>query len=164
MEKENKTLYNIQISHLHLMEEIEEAEGVLTPEMEEALTINEKDLEKKSVGYLEVIKAKERFNSDIKAEIDRLRKIQKQNDALVKILKDRLLNAVKVFGVFKVGTLTFGSRKSTSLIIENEALIPKEYKINKVVTSIDSAKLKQDLKTMDIASAHLQTNQNLSIK
>lgn len=164
MEKKKTTLYNITLDHLALMDEIEEAEGLLTPEMEEALIINEKDLQTKTVGYLEFIKSRERFKADCKDEIKRLQGLVKKDEMLIQILKDRILSAVNIFGEITVGTLKFGRRKSTVLIIENEELIPKEYKIQKVTTSIDRMKIKSDLKTMDIPSAQLQTNYNLSIK
>ncbi len=83
---------------------IEEAEGEITPEIEEQLAINEKDLQQKSISYLEVIKQKERFITDIDAEIKRLQALKKQNSKLVSFLKDRLLNSVNLFGDIKVGT------------------------------------------------------------
>ncbi len=128
---EKQSLYNIQHNYSHLMAVIEEAEGELTPEIEEQLAINEKDLQKKSISYLEVIKQKERFIADIDAEIKRLQALKKQNSKLVLFLKDRLLNAVNLFGDFTVGTLTFGKRKSTKLNITDENKI--EVKLTKKI-------------------------------
>ena len=79
-------------------------------------------------------------------------------------LKDSLLNAVKTFGEFTIGTITFKTRKSSSLIIENEELIPKKYKTQVVTTKIDKAQIKKDLKNEDIPSAYIQENLNLMVK
>ena len=77
---ENKSLFNIKNDYLVLMSEIEEAEGELTPEQITALQINEKELNKKSIAYLEVIKQKEAFNLIVDNEIKRLKAIKNQNN------------------------------------------------------------------------------------
>jgi len=163
-EKKNLSLYNIKENYLKLMEDVEESEGVLSEEMIHHLEINEKQLQNKSLAYTEVIKTKESFNLMIDEEIKRLSGIKKRNNTLIDVLKMNLLNAVELFGEFKVGTLTFGTRKSSVLIIENEELIPKKYKIKTVTEKIDKMAIKKDLKTMDIPSCFLQENKNLSIK
>lgn len=159
-----KSLFNIQNDYNELMQTIEEAEGILTPEMETALEINENQLQTKSIGYLEIIKQKEAFNLLIGEEIKRLQNLKRINDSSVARLKDSLLNAIKLFGEFTVGTHTFKTRKSSSLIIENEDLVPKKYKTQVVTTKIDKAQIKKDLKTEDIVSCYIQENENLMIK
>ena len=164
IEKRNKTLFNIQEDYSEMMRVIEEAEGEITEEMAAALEINEKDLKSKGVGYLEIIKQKEAFNLIVSEEIKRLQNLKRLNDSSVESLKSSLLNAVKTFGEFTIGTVTFKTRKSSSLIIENEELVPKKYKTQVVTTKIDKAQIKKDLKTEDIPSAYIQENLNLMIK
>jgi len=162
---ENQTLYKITENYNELMKEIEAAEGVLTPEMERALTINEEQLQKKSIGYLEVIKTKDAFNVMIDEEIKRLQAIKKRNNTLVSTLKERLLNAVKLFGEFSVGTVTFTTRKSTSVFIENEDEIGKEWKKVKVTEQIDKKKIGDALKGgKEVVGASLSNNLSLRIK
>jgi len=160
----NKSLFNIQDDFNGLMRTIEESEGEITPEMEKALEINEKELQSKGVGYLEIIKKKEAFNLLVDNEIKRLQGLKSVNNNSVDRLKNSLLNAVKTFGEFTSGTVTFKTRKSSVLIIENEELIPKKYKTQVLTTKIDKAQIKQDLKTEDIPSCYIQENENLMIK
>ena len=166
LEKPKKqSLYNIQNNYSQLMAVIEDAEGEITPEVEEALTINKNELQKKSVAYLEVIKEKERFIADIDAEIKRLQALKKQNSTVVSFLKERLLNAVNLFGDFNVGTLSFGKRKSTSLKVTDENRIPTEYKTKTVVMNVDKNKIKADIKAgKEISGAELEKNYSLKIK
>lgn len=162
--KKKNTLFNIQNDYSEMMREIEEAEGEITEEMSEALEINEKELQAKGVGYLEIIKQKEAFNIIVSEEIKRLQGLKRINDNSIDRLKNSLLNAVKTFGEFTIGTLTFKTRKSSSLIIENEELIPKKYKTQIITTKIDKAQIKKDLKNEDIPSAYIMENFNLMIK
>jgi len=162
--KKKNTLFNIQNDYSEMMRVIEEAEGEITEEMAEALEINERELEAKGVGYLEIIKQKEAFNIIVSEEIKRLQGLKRINDNSIDRLKNSLLNAVKTFGEFTIGTLTFKTRKSSSLIIENEELIPKKYKTQIITTKIDKAQIKKDLKNEDIPSAYIMENFNLMIK
>ena len=147
------------------MNEIEEADGVLTDEQNEALVINENQLKQKTISYLEVIKGKEAFNLNIDNEIKRLQAIKKRNNTLIDRLNNSLLDAVKLFGEFTVGTLTFTTRKSESITIEDEELIDKKYKTVKVTTSISKADIKKAIKNGDnVLGASLSENLNLKIK
>jgi len=160
-----QSLYNIQENYQELMIAAEEAEGILTPELEEALLINEKQLKVKSIGYLEVIKTKEAFNLLLDNEIKRLQGMKKTNDNLIKTLQNSLLNAVKLFGEFKVGTLTFTTRKSSSVLISDEDKIDKKYKVIKVTEIINKVEIKKDIKNGTIIpGAEIQENLNLRIK
>ena len=42
-----KSLYHIETEYLTIINQVEELEGELTPELEEQLTINEKELQSK---------------------------------------------------------------------------------------------------------------------
>ena len=115
------SLYNITTNYNDLMTEIEAAEGVLTDEQITALEITEKELQSKSIAYLEVIKGKEAFNSQIDEEIKRLTAMKKTNNNIAARLKENLLNAVKMFGGFEAGLNKFGTRKSQSIIVDETA-------------------------------------------
>lgn len=161
----NTTLYNIQENYLALMESIEENEGVLTDEQVAQLAIHQTELKTKGKAYLEVIKSREAFVSTIDEEIKRLQALKKRNNNLVSTLKDRLLEAVKLFGDFQAGTLTFTTRKSTSVLVEDVNSLPKEYKVIKVTESADKLGLKSALKKGEqVEGVSLETKLNLSIK
>jgi len=141
-----QSLYNITVDYNELMNQIEENEGVLTDEQITALEISEKDIQQKSIAYLEVIKTKEAVNGLIDDEIKRLQAMKKVNSNILSRLKDNLLNAVKVFGPFEVGLNKFGIRKSQSIQVEFINDLPKEYKIIKVTESADKKALKDAIK------------------
>ncbi len=100
------SLYKINQDLLEIFQQVDDQEGELTPEQETALEIKEGELQQKAVAYREVIGASESFISRIDDEIKRLQAIKKQKQSLVSRLKDNLLNAVKLFGEFEVGTVT----------------------------------------------------------
>ena len=122
------TLYNIEQEYLTLISEIESLDGELTPEIEEQLTINKEQLESKSIAYLQVIATKEDLNSAIDIEIKRLQALKKRNKGLVDNLKNRLLEAVNLFGAFEIGFNKFGTRKSSSVNVDDVNSLPTEYK------------------------------------
>ena len=72
--------------------------------------------------------------------------------------------SVKTFGDYVAGTHTFKTRKSTTLVIDNEELVPKKYIKTVITTKIDKAQIKKDLKTEEIPSCYLMENKNLMIK
>ena len=159
------TLYNIKEDYAVLMETIEENEGVLTDEQVEQLEINKEQLESKAVAYLEVIKKSEGFIALADDELKRLQAVKKRNKALVDTLKSNLLNAVQLFGDFQVGTLTFGTRKSEAVLVEDVNSLPAEFKTIKVTESANKADLKAAIKGgKEIDGVILQTNLNLKIK
>jgi hypothetical protein len=159
------TLYQIENDYQSLMNEIEEAEGELTQEQNEALIINESQLKQKTVSYLEVIRSKEAFNLNIDNEIKRLQAIKKRNNTLIDRLNSSLLDAVKLFGDITCGTLTFTTRKSESIIIDNEELISNDYKNQKITITVDKVAIKKAIKEgKEVTGASLSENLNLKIK
>ena len=163
-EQVNKSLYNINLDQLILINEIENQDGEITPEIEEKLTIVKSELNHKSVAYLSVVRNKEAENIILKEEIKRLQGLVKRNDNLVGLLKNNLLNAVKVFGNFEVGFNKFGTRKSSTIQVDNVNALPQEFKTIKVVESADKKALKEALKGgLEIDGVRVENNLNLKI-
>ena len=142
-----QSLYNIIEEQKYTLQEIEIMEGELTPELEAQLVINATQLESKSIVYLEVIKTKEAYNVMIKEEIKRLQAVVKRNDNLTTRLKDNLLIAVKTFGDFESGFNKFGTRKSSTVEVEDVNQLPTKFKTIKVTESADKAMIKAELKS-----------------
>tara|TARA_R100000789_G_C2963931_1_gene138754 strand:+ start:37 stop:528 length:492 start_codon:yes stop_codon:yes gene_type:complete len=158
------TLYKIEEKYIELIKEVENADGEITDDINEQLEINEKQLESKSIAYLSVIKYKDAFTMQIDEEIKRLQALKKKNDNLVSYLKNRLLNAVNIFGAFEVGFTKFGTRKSESVIIDDITKLPKEFKVIKVSEQADKMAIKKALKNGEIIKGcSLQENKNLKI-
>ena len=163
-QKKKQSLYNIVVDYDKLMDDIEEAEGVLTDEQIHHLEITEKQLQSKSIAYLSVIKSKEAINTQIDDEIKRLQAMKKRNNSLTSRLKDNLLSAVKIFGEFEVGLNKFGTRKSQSINVEDVNTLPKEFKVIKVTESADKKALKEAIKEgKEIEGVELVDNLNLKI-
>jgi hypothetical protein len=163
---ESKSLYVIEKQYLDIINQVQEMEGELTSELESALEITKNELEVKSIAYVEVIKAKESFNTRIEEEIKRLQAMKKSNDKLVDRLKNNLLNAVNLFGNFEAGFLKFSTRKSTSVVVTIEANdLPKEFKTIKVTEAPDKTAIKKAIEQgQEIEGCILVTKLNLQIK
>jgi hypothetical protein len=159
------TLYNITTDYLQLMEQVEILEGEITPEMEEQLKINETQLQSKSIAYLEVLKTKEARNLQIDNEIKRLQAMKKANNRISDNLKQRLLDAVKMFGAFEVGLQKFGTRKSTQVKIDIPTnQLPTEFKTVKVTESPNKTAIKDAIKRKeDVTGCELVEVLNLKI-
>lgn len=161
-----KTLYNINNDYLELISQVEEAEGVLTPELEQALTINKSELEVKSIAYVEIIKQRESLNERIDNEIKRLQALKKSNDTLVSKLKNNLLNAVNLFGNYDAGFIKLSTRKSKQVVIDYDVNdLPKQYKVVKVTETADKVAIKKAIESGEtVYGCRLVENVNLSIK
>jgi hypothetical protein len=161
-----KSLYKIEQEYLDIINQLEESEGILTEDLDNALHINKNELEVKSIAYVEVIKSKESFNSRVDEEIKRLQAMKKSNDKLVDRLKNNLLNAVNLFGNFEAGFIKFSTRKSTSVEVTIEANdLPKEYKTIKVTEAPDKVAIKKAIEQgQEIEGCVLVTKLNLQIK
>ena len=116
-------LFNIQQQYLSLAEQL--GEGELTPELEQALQINETELKEKAVNYGFVIRGYEYNNTCIDNEIKRLQELKKRNTNVVNRLENSISEAMKLYGIEKVEspTLKLSFRKSESTEIVNEAQI-----------------------------------------
>lgn len=159
-----KSLYHIETEYLTIINQVEDLAGELTPELEQQLTINKAELEGKSIAYLEFIGSKETLNTRIDEEIKRLQAIKKQNNNLITNLKNRLLDAVKLFGAFEVGLTKFGTRKSSSVSVEDVNSLHKDLKVVKVTESANKKAIKEALQRGEtIEGCEIVENLNLKI-
>jgi hypothetical protein len=160
-------IFNIQKEYLDLLQLLEDSEGEMTPEIEQALTINRQDLETKAIGYSSVIRKLESETSVIKNEIDRLQAIRKAKEAHTEKLKSTLENAMVLYGISKIESPlnVLSLRKSEAIEITDEGAIPKEYIKEKITTAPDKVAIKQAIKSgEEVKGATLVINQNLQIK
>ena len=159
-----KSLYHIEKEYTEIISQVEALGGELTPELEEALTINENELQSKSIAYLEVIGTKEALNTRIDEEIKRLQALKKSNGNLVSRLKNNLLAAVKLYGSFEVGLTKFGTRKSKSVQVEDVNSLPKELKVVKVTEQADKKAIKKAIEAGEaVKGCEIVENINLKI-
>jgi len=159
------TLYDIKNEYLELVNEIEELEGELTPELEYKLKINQSELSNKAIAYHSVILSKEAFNTTIDNEIKRLQSLKKQNNNVIDRLKNSLVSAIELYGDIKIGTNTFSLRKSERVEVKDVNLLPKEFKTVKVTEQANKVEIKKALKLgQKIKNVYLREVFNLKIK
>ena len=157
-----KSLYQITEHHMEIESMLDASGGELTAEMEQLMTINENELKQKSLSYLEFIDDRESFIQRIDDEIKRLQQLKKTNKNIVDRLKSGLLNAVQMFGEFTTGTHKIGTRKSTSVHVENVDELPNEYKTVKITTTANKTDIKKALQNgVEIAGCELVETKNL---
>lgn len=122
------SIFNIQQDLYSIFSSIEENEGELTPELEEALTIKREEFSTKIQGYVSFIKQLELDNKGIKEEIARLKDLQKSKERTIDNLKKIMAMAINAFGdTNKSGTkfLDYGTgkvsiRKSDTVEVDEE--------------------------------------------
>ena len=159
------TLFKIEAKYLDIIGQVEENEGELTPELNEALAINECELAQKSIGFIEIISLKKSMIERIKVEKKRLDGLQKHQQNIVNRLEQSLSNAVDIFGDIELGLHTIKHRTSTQVLIENEDLLPVKFMTKTLTVKADKNAIKKALQQGEtIEGASLITNKNLSIK
>jgi hypothetical protein len=123
-----KSLYNIEQEYLEIANQLED--GELSPELETALAINEKELQGKAIAYAYVIKESEDTVSVIDAEIKRLQGLKKTEQNKAKRLKETISNAMELYGIteIKTETLKLNFRRSEGVICTDESVgVPSEF-------------------------------------
>lgn len=99
MEQLNKpTLFESVAQYAHIMMQVEDNDGVLTPELEEQLDITEDNLENKLRGYRYMLQMKKSTNELLKDEINNLKGKIEANENFERNLKSRVAYALKLFG------------------------------------------------------------------
>lgn len=159
------TLYAITSEQLRINELLEESGGELTPEIEEALTLNEENFLVKSEGYIESIARFKALAEAADVRIKEMQRIKKTAENSKRRLEERLLWALQTMGRDKVevGLRKLALRMTTAVNITDETAIPAEY--IKVETSIDKMRIKEALKSGEvITGAELVTNQSIQIR
>jgi translation initiation factor 2B subunit (eIF-2B alpha/beta/delta family) len=114
MQLQTKSMYQIRGEHLGLLKEIEESDGELTPEMEQALKLTADEFESKAISYGFVVKSFEDVEEMLDKEIKRLTALKQKAAKRAEKFKDTLDKAMKEFGFEKIQTetLTLSYRKS----------------------------------------------------
>lgn len=163
----SKSIFNIQKEYFELLTQLEECDGELTPELEQALVVSQHELEEKAVGYSHVIRKVDSDIDVIAAEIKRLQALKKAKETTVDRLKSAVENAMVMFGVQKVeaATTVLSLRKSESTEITNEAALPKEYLTEKITYTPNKNAIKEAIREgKEVSGANLVTKYNLQIK
>lgn len=119
----NSNIFQIQNEYLSLMNELEELEGELTPELEEKLKVNAEDFARKFDAYVAVIKQKTADIGLIKDEVQRLNGLSKQSQNLIDKLKTVLLKSMQTLGFYgKTGNLAYETKFNKAYSRDTESV------------------------------------------
>lgn len=165
-----QSLFEIESKYLELMNEIEELEGEITPEIEKQLIINQNELKNKVSQYRELMIMIESDISAADIEIKRLQAFKQRKTNLISLLKDRLLEAVRLYGedgksgnkTLKFETISLYTRKTMPLVVPEDDKIFIEYlesaypDLVRITKSVDKMAMKDVLKQgVDIPGAYI---------
>lgn len=122
-------LYQIAEQFKSIEDLLIESGGELTPDIEKALNINEKNKNSAFKNLMYLMMEKEDEVASLDSRIKELANLKKQKELTRDSCKKALLNGVLVFGEQKVDEFTLGTRKSKStdtneLVSDLEAMIP----------------------------------------
>lgn len=114
MQLQTKSMYQIRGEHLGLLKLIEENEGELTDDLEQAMVLSQEEFEDKAVSYGFIVKSFEDQEDVIDKEIKRLAALKVKAGKRAEAFKNRLDEAMRQFGIDKIQTptLTLSYRKS----------------------------------------------------
>ena len=163
----NKSLFQIESDYLELSNQLIEADGELTPELEQALQITQDELESKGISYGYIIRKFETETDIIDAEIKRLQALKKAREKSSERLKERIKSAMELFDIQKIESplLKLSFRKSESVEVEDINNLPAMYKTIKVTETADKRLIKSALETgKEIEGCRIVINNNLQIK
>jgi hypothetical protein len=160
-----KSIYQLTTEALEIASLLEENE--LTPEIEQALVINQDELKEKALNYAYVIRTFEDDVTTIDNEIKRLRALKEAKTNSIERLKESISTAMNIYGIEKVESplLKLSFRKSEAVEITNEEVLPMSFKTEKVTYTPNKVKIKEAIKNGEtVFGAILQINSNLQIK
>jgi hypothetical protein len=163
----NKSLYNIKEEAIQLYHKLDEAGGELSEELEQALIINENELQTKSVSYVGLIKSIESETLAAKEEVQRINNIVKRNNNIVERLKGNIKDAMLTYNIDEIKTpiITIKFRSSKSIVVDDIEALPMTLKTVKVTTAADKKAIKALIDSgEEVKGARLVTNQNIQIK
>ena len=158
------TLYQITDEQRRIEAMLEESCGEVTPEIEEALAVNEGNFLEKSRDYGFAILRYKAFLASIKAEKERLDGMKKYCENAIARMEERLVGAMQTFDKPKVelDTMKLSLRRSERVIVDDEAKVPAD--CIKVTTTVNKTDLKAHIKAGEDCGAHIEENQSLQIK
>lgn len=162
MSEKSLSLYEITASMSRLHDLVSEDEGLTEFLDSVSLQLNEK--------VDNIVKFQRNLDLTVRSIDEELTRLQVLRDN-VKAKQQRLLDYVKYsmekHGIEKIDTGLFvlSFRQSTAVIVDDENLVPLEYKKTKTTVTIDKVKIGKQLKEGEsIKGVHFETRRNLQVK
>lgn len=131
-----------------------------------ALESLEGTVAEKAEGIAMVMRTLEAEQDAYTKEIARLNDLKGKAKKKQDSMKDYLSYNLQEMNIDKLdaGLFKFSFRKSTSLEIDDNTLVPAVYKKSITTEKIDKAAIKKAFKTEEVPGCHLETKKNLQMK
>ena len=158
-------LYEITMDALELASLLETEE--LTPELEQALVINQEQLQAKAGNYAKVIANIQSDADAIDNEIKRLKAMKESKERAIDRLKSAVKNAMLISNIEKIESPLFklSIRKSEAVEVHIVEALPSAFINVKNVVTADKVAIKEAIKRGEhVTGAILIENFNLQIK
>jgi hypothetical protein len=139
----------------------------LTPQLEEALVINQDQLQSKAGNYAKVIANIQSDSDSIEYEIKRLKAMKETKDRSINRLKEALRYAMLVSGIEKIESDLFkiSLRRSEAVEVDVLESLPNEFVNVKNVITADKIAIKEAIKRGEyVIGARIVENFSLQIK
>lgn len=123
--------------------------------------------QEKAIAVATVYRHMGTYSDEIDAEIKRLQALKKHVDKEQARVRDYLAMACEMTGTESIRGVyaNISFRKSESTVIDDEALLPREYVVEKVTYSPDKAAIKAAIKAgQEVPGARIETKRNIQIK
>jgi hypothetical protein len=165
-----KSLYQIEQEYLSIAQNIEDADGVLDEQMEQALIINQEELQTKAVKYALVIRQMDAEAAMLKAEIARMNALKKAKENAVARLKEAIAGAMQRHGIIKIqgDLINLSFRKSQKVMQvdqEMDALSALPQQFLRTKTEVDTSAIRAALKAgEEVDGFEMVENQSLQLK
>lgn len=162
-----ETLYDIAEEYIRILTDIEASEGEVTPEMEEALAINDQNFAEKCDIYSKVIANYKAEAEACKSEAKRLKERADRAEKGAERMKDYMRYWMQATGRDKVtaGNWKLSLRESVAVEVSDMEILPEGYIREKITREPDKVALKDALKGgAAIPGAELVTRTSLQIK
>lgn len=113
------------------------------------------------------IKNQEALAADIKTEEETLSERRKAKEAKIERLKEYLATSMTAAGEdkFETAKTAVSFRKSKAVVIDNEDIVPIEYKKEKITVTPDKTAIKKAIESgAEIAGARIEERRKVAIK
>ena len=158
-------LYEITKEYLEIQQILETEE--LTPELYQALMLNQNQLQTKAGGYAKIMANKQANVDGATAEMKRLKAYIEQEQKKIDRLKNAMLQSMLITGIEKLESefWRFSVRRSEAVEVDIVEALPSEFRTIKNVVTADKVAIKEAIKRGEnVTGARLIENFNLQIK
>lgn len=117
-------LYTIEQEYRDIEQAIEQAEGEITPELEERINVNEEDRAAKVSAYVHIIREREAAARACQEEARRLQSMAASHERLAASLRAALHSVVEEHGPVKADTYAVTLRRSQYVDVTDPGDLP----------------------------------------